>query len=86
MADDEQGKPAAIGTVARVGDRLVVHLPPSIKMPLGEVTVRRDGDRLIIERPRKTLVDLLGGMEPLTGEDGFPNVDEGLLPLRDVDI
>lgn len=86
MENEEQGKPDHIGNVARDGDRLVVYIPSGIEMPEGEVTVRKDGNRLVVEWPRRTLLELIAGMEPLTEEDEFPNVDEGLLPLRDVDI
>lgn len=86
MAEKQQGKPADVGTVARDGDRLVVRFPPGVEMPEDEVTVGRDGHRLILEWPQKTLVDLLEGMKPLSDENGFPDVDEGLPPVRDVDI
>jgi antitoxin VapB len=45
--------------------------------------MRREGDRLIIEPVhRSSLLELLASWEKLDEE--FPNVDERLLPLRDV--
>lgn len=39
-----------------------------------------DGNRLIIEPvPRKNLVEVLAGLEPLGPDDQFPDVDETLL-------
>ena len=47
--------------------------------------MRRDGDRLIIEPVRKgRLLDLLARLPPLP--DGFPDVDETLEPLDDVEL
>ena len=56
-------------------------------MPGDRVTIHRDGDRLIIEPVRrKTLLEVLAGLEPLGPEDQFPDVDETLLPPEDIGL
>ena len=53
--------------------------------PLYEAIVRKEGDRLIVEPIRKgRLLALLGTLGPL--DEPFPDVDEDLLPLDDVEI
>ena len=62
-----------------------VRIPVEFELPGNEALIRRDGDRLIIEPVRTgTLRELLASWEPL--EDAFPDVDEGLLPLRDIKL
>jgi antitoxin VapB len=47
--------------------------------------MRRDGEKLVIEPVRKRgLLALLKTFEPLDEE--FPDVDQGLLPLKDVPL
>ncbi|MBP2447702.1 antitoxin component of MazEF toxin-antitoxin module [Rhizobium leguminosarum] len=49
--------------------------------------IHRDGDRLIIEPVRrKNLLEVLAGLQPLGPEDQFPDVDETLLPAKDIDL
>ncbi len=49
--------------------------------------IHRDGDRLIIEPVRRlNLLEVLAGLEPLGPEDQFPNVDDTLLPLKEIDL
>ena len=77
----------------RDGDHQAIALPAGFELPGTEATIRKEGDRLIIEAkvddaPR-TWDDLLAAMarwEPLGPEDEFPDVDEGLLPLREIDL
>ena len=63
-----------------------VRIPAEFELPGDRVLISRDGDRLIIEpAPRsRGLIDLLDAWEPL--DEPFPDVDEGLRPLRDVDL
>lgn len=50
-----------------------------------EAVMWRDGDRLVIEPVRKDgLLDLLAGLPPLPDE--FPDVDDTLQPLDDVEV
>jgi len=55
-------------------------------LPGDEVILYKDGDRLIMEPMKKQarLLELLATLEPI--EDAFPDVDEGLLPLDDIQL
>ncbi|MHA6691859.1 antitoxin [Devosia sp. A449] len=75
---------SAIARLERTDDGAqIVVLPPGFELPLGEVNIRRDGDRLIVE-PRKSLLEALDEMEPLTIEEWPDITDDDLPPLRDV--
>ncbi len=51
------------------------------------MNIYRDGNRLIIEPVRrKNLLEVLAGLDPLGPEDQFPDVDETLLPAREIDL
>lgn len=69
----------------RDGRNQAVRIPVEFELPGDEAVMHRDGDKLVIEPIRKRgLLALLDTMQPFTDE--FPNVDEGLLPLRDVKL
>ena len=60
-----------------------IRIPVEFELPGNEALIRRDGNRLVIEPVHvNSLLDLLGGWEPLT--EDFPDVDDALLPLDDV--
>jgi antitoxin VapB len=62
-----------------------IRIPVEFELAGREAMISRDGDRLIIEPVRNGgLLDLLAGWEPL--DEPFPDVDETLLPLRDVEL
>jgi len=62
-----------------------VRIPVEFEMPGDKVLITRDGDRLIIEPVgKKDLLAILATLEPL--DEDFPDVDEGLLPLKGVDL
>jgi antitoxin VapB len=49
--------------------------------------IHRDGDRLVLEPVRRrNLLAVLADLEPLGPEDQFPDVDDTLLPTREVDL
>ena len=49
--------------------------------------IHRDGERLIIEPVRrKTLLEVLAGLKPLGPEDQFPDIDDTLLPAKEIDL
>ena len=55
------------------------------KLEGDEAVLRKEGDRLIIEPIRKgRLLAVLASLEPL--EEAFPDVDEDLAPLDDVEL
>ena len=70
----------------RNGRNQAVRIPVEFELPGKEAVMRKEGDRLIIEpKPRKLgLFEWLATLEPL--DDEFPDVDDGLLPLKDVDL
>jgi antitoxin VapB len=63
-----------------------VRIPAEFELPGDRVLISRDGDRLIIEPTPKScgLIALLDKWEPL--DENFPDVDEHLPPLRDVEL
>jgi len=64
-----------------------VRIPADFEMPGDRVTIYRDGNRLIIEPVRrKNLLEVLSGLEPLGPDDQFPDIDDALLPARDIDL
>jgi antitoxin VapB len=69
----------------RNGRNQAVRIPVEFELPGNEAIMRRDGERLVIEPVRKRgLLALLKTFEPLDEE--FPDVDQGLLPLKDVPL
>lgn len=71
--------------VLRDGHR-AVEIPEEFDFPGDEATMRKEGDRIILEPKRedRDLFEWLRSLEPLDEE--FPDVDEGLLPVEDVDL
>ncbi|MGR9300218.1 antitoxin (plasmid) [Rhizobium leguminosarum] len=64
-----------------------VRIPADFELPGDRVMIHRDGDRLIIEPVhRKNLLEVLAGLEPLGREDQFPDVDDTLLPVEEIDL
>lgn len=69
----------------RNGRNQAVRIPVEFELPGKEAIMRRDGERLVIEPLRKRgLSALLKTFEPLDEE--FADVDEGLLPLKDIKL
>ena len=68
----------------RNGRNQAVRIPREFEFPAGEVNMYKEGNRLMIEPVAKTsdLAALFASWEPL--DDEFPDVDDGLLPQRDV--
>ncbi|UFP97094.1 antitoxin [Gloeobacter morelensis] len=69
----------------RNGRNQALRIPREFELPGNEAIVRKEGDRLIVEPvQRRSLLALLATWKP--GEEDFPNIDEKLLPLDDVDL
>lgn len=67
------------------GRNQALRIPRQFELPGNEAIIHKEGDRLIVEPVRKSsLLELLSTWEPL--EETFPDVDEGLLPLDDVEL
>ena len=69
----------------RIKGSQAIRIPIEFELPGTQAVISRDGDRIIIEPvlPSK-LLDLLADWIPL--DDEFPDVAEGLPPLRDVSL
>lgn len=79
----------------RNGANQAVRIPKEFELPGKEAIMRREGNRLIIEaqqdRPAKgTLAALALALQEMAAlgplEEEFPDVDEGLLPLDDINF
>ena len=69
----------------RNGRNQAVRIPREFEMEGDEAILRKEGDRLILEPVRKgKLLTLLATLEPL--EELFPDIDESLPPLDDVEL
>ena len=67
----------------RNGRNQALRIPREFELEGNEAILRKDGDRLIIEPVRKgRLLSLLGALEPL--DETFPDVDDGLAPVDEV--
>lgn len=64
-----------------------IRIPADFEMPGDRVNIYRDGDRLVIEPVRrKTLLEVLAELEPLGPDDHLPDVDDTLLPAKEIDL
>ena len=69
----------------RNGRNQALRIPREFELEGDEAIIHKEGDKLIIEPVRKgKLLTLLATLEPL--DEAFPDVDEGLLPLDDVEL
>lgn len=70
----------------RNGRNQAVRIPREFELPGQEVILRKEGDRLILEPVKKhnSLAELLASWEDLDEE--FPDIDDGLLPLDDINL
>ncbi|MAZ17349.1 MAG: AbrB/MazE/SpoVT family DNA-binding domain-containing protein [Ahrensia sp.] len=67
------------------GRNQAVRIPVEFELPGDEAIMRKEGDRLITEPAKKSdLLDWLKTIEPWDEE--FPDVDEDLLPVEDVEL
>ena len=69
----------------RNGRNQALRIPREFEIDGDEAVIRKEGDRLIVEPIRKGgLLALLNSLEPL--DEPFPDVDEDLAPLDEVDL
>ena len=69
----------------RNGRNQAVRIPREFELEGDEAIIHKEGDRLILEPVRKgRLLALLTTLEPLN--EAFPDVDEDLPPLDDVNL
>ncbi len=79
----------------RNGANQAVRIPKEFELPGKEAILRREGNRLVLEaipdRPKKgTAAALAAALESMKDwpivDEPFPDVNEGLLPLEDIDL
>jgi antitoxin VapB len=64
-----------------------VRIPADFELPGDRVLIHREGDRLILEPVRrKNLLLVLAQLQPLGPDDQFPEIDDSLLPPRDIEL
>lgn len=69
----------------RNGRNQAVRIPREFEFEGDEAILHKEGDRLILEPVRKgRLLALLASLEPI--DEPFPDVDEDLGPLDDVNL
>lgn len=72
--------------VFKNGRNRAVRIPVEFDFDGDDVTITKEGSRIIIEPVEKKsdLFEWLNTIEPW--DEDFPDVDEGLLPLEDVEL
>ncbi len=69
----------------RNGRNQALRIPREFELEGDEAIIRREGDRLVIEPIRKGgLLSVLAKLQPL--EESFPDIDESLQALDDVEL
>lgn len=92
MAHPLPSPPSKQVKLSRNNRSQAVRIPAEFALPGDRVRITRDGDRLILEPVPADGSDLLTLLfqwvkePPLGEEDDFPDVDEGLLPLKDIEL
>mgnify|MGYP006896911326 CR=1 FL=1 len=65
------------------GRNQTLNIPHAFEMPSDDVVIRKEGEKLIIEPlKKKSLLELLATLPDI--DEDFPDIDEGLLPLDDI--
>jgi antitoxin VapB len=69
----------------RDGDQQMLRIPSEFQLPSNEVILRKENHCLIIEPVGKpSLLGVLATLPQL--DENFPNVDEGLSPLEEIEL
>lgn len=73
-------------TVFRNGRNQAIRIPRDFEFQANEVILEKEGDRLIVQPVNRepSLFEALAALEPLTEE--FPDIDEGLRKLDEVNL
>ena len=67
------------------GNTQSLTLPEELNLSTTEVIIRQEDDKLIIEPfQKKSLLEVFATLEDI--EEDFPDVDEGLLPLDNIEL
>jgi len=73
----------------QAGDSQAIKVPHGFELPGTDITVTKDGDRLIVEpagdkAAPQSWAEFLDNLEPVDVE--WPDIDNDLLPLDDIDL
>ena len=83
----QESSPPREAKLFRNNKAQAVRIPADFELPGDRVLIHRDGARLIIEPvTRKNVLLVLAELPPLGPEDQFPEIDDSLLPPRDVEL
>ena len=94
-ADDPVKSPARHVRLFRNGANQAVRIPKEFELPGTDALMHREGNRLILElmaaKPAKgTMAALALALQDMATvgpiEEAFPDVDDGLLPLDEIDF
>jgi len=72
--------------IVRDGENRTIPIPAEFEFPGDEAVLRREGERLILEPVTKkaSLLEFLDSLQPL--DEDFPDIDEDLPPLREIEL
>lgn len=69
----------------QTGNTQTLTIPPELTLSTTEVIIKEDNGKLIIEPyKKKSLLEIFATLDDI--EEDFPDVDEGLLPLDDIEL
>ena len=69
----------------QTGNSQSLILPEELNLDTTEVTIKQENNRLIIEPfKKKSLLEVFATLDDI--DEDFPDVDQGLLPLDDIEL
>ncbi|MBD2694861.1 antitoxin [Anabaena catenula] len=69
----------------QTGNTQTLTIPQELTLSTTEVIIREDNGKLIIEPyKKKSLLEIFATLDDI--EEDFPDVDQGLLPLDDIEL
>ena len=69
----------------QAGNTQTLTIPQELNLSTTEVIIREDNGKLIIEPyKKKSLLETFSTLDDI--EEDFPDIDEGLLPLDDIEL
>ena len=69
----------------QTGNTQTLTIPPELTLSTTEVIIREDNGKLIIEPyKKKSLLETFSTLDDI--EEDFPDIDEGLLPLDNIEL
>ena len=95
LVNAQADAPTRRARLFRNGANQAVRIPKEFELPPGEVTVKKIGNTLVLEpilhKPAKgTAAALVAALESMKDwpvvEEPFPDTDEGLLPLDEINL